>query len=43
MNSSVGKPDAESADTTADGPGTGTTSISLVTHNLAYIHIPKST
>lgn len=41
VNSLVGNPDAESAATTADGPGTGITGMLLSTHNFAYIPIPK--
>lgn len=39
VNSFVGKPEAESAVTTADGPGIGMTGIFLSTHNLAWIHL----
>lgn len=37
MNSFVGKPEAERAVTTAEGPGMGTTGIFLSAHSLAYI------
>lgn len=36
VNSLVGNPDADSAATTADGPGTGITGMLLSTHNFAY-------
>lgn len=35
VNSLVGKPEADRAATGADGPGIGTTGISLSTHSLA--------
>jgi hypothetical protein len=42
VNSSVSKPEAESAATTAQGPGIGITGIFSSTHNFAYNHIPNT-
>lgn len=41
VNSSVAKPEAESAATTAQGPGIGITGIFSSTHNFAYNDIPN--